>query len=86
MAQIKETHVVQTTPASPDIKETHVVKTTPDTKRSKATPILAFLAGALLIAVIALFFMNARGSYSGPAGNLDLNIKSPVTTPVTPAR
>jgi hypothetical protein len=69
-----------------EIKETHIVQTTPATRRSKVTPWLAFLAGALLIAVIAIFFMNARGSYSGPAGNLDLNIKSPVTTPVTPAR
>ena len=62
-----------------EIKETHTVQTTPEVKRSRATPILAFLAGALLIAAIALFFMNARGTYSGPAGNLDLNVQSPVT-------
>ena len=78
MAQIKETHVVETTPTT----STQVTKV----KGSRATPWLAFFAGALLIAVIALFFMNASGHYTGPAGNLDLNVQSPVSTPVTPNR
>jgi hypothetical protein len=37
------------------------------------------LVGALLVAVIAIFFMNAQGSFDGPGGRAEFNIKSPVT-------
>ena len=68
-----------------EIRETHVVKQRGD--GGGATPWLAFIVGALLVAVVAVFLLNARGHYSGPAGNLDLNVKSPVTTtaPANPA-
>jgi len=68
----------------PEYKETHVVKEDSGNK-SSATPWLAFFLGALLIAVVAIFFINARGSFSGPAGHVDFNIKSPVTAPANPA-
>jgi hypothetical protein len=61
-----------------EIRETHVVKERGD--RSGATPWLAFIIGALLVAVVAVFLLNARGHYSGPGGSIDLNVKSPVTT------
>jgi len=67
-----------------DYKETHVVKTDTGTKGSSVTPWLAFLVGALLIAVVAIFFMNAQGTFQGPTGRVDFNVKSPVTTPVNP--
>ena len=67
-----------------DYKETHVVKTDSGNK-SSATPWLAFFVGALLIAVVAIFFMNAQGSFQGPGGRVDFNVKSPVTQPVNPA-
>jgi hypothetical protein len=59
-----------------EIRETHVVKE----RGSGATPWLAFIVGALLIAVVAIFLLNAHGRVSGPNGSVDLNIKSPVTT------
>ena len=67
-----------------EIRETHVLK---ESGGSKATPWLAFLVGVLLIAAIAIFFMNAHGTFSGPAGRVDLNVKSPVTitAPANPA-
>lgn len=65
-----------------ELRETHVVKSE---RGSRATPWLAFFVGALLIAVVAIFLMNARGHFEGPAGSLDLNIKSPVkTAPANP--
>jgi hypothetical protein len=72
MAEIRET-------------ETHIVK---ERGGSSATPWLAFIVGALLIAVVAVFLLNAHGRVSGPAGSVDLNIKSPVTVPANnvPAR
>ena len=60
-----------------EIRETHVVK---ERGGSGATPWLAFIIGALLIAVIAIFLLNAHGRVTGPNGSVDLNIKSPVTT------
>ena len=66
-----------------EIRETHVVKERGE--RSAATPWLAFIVGALLVAVVAIFLLNARGHYSGPGGSVDLNVKSPVTTPANPA-
>jgi hypothetical protein len=60
-----------------EIRETHVVK---ERGGNGATPWLAFIVGALLIAVIAVFLLNAHGRVSGPSGSVDLNIKSPVTT------
>src|SRR5215471_19144530 len=48
-----------------EYKETHVTKS--ETGGSGATPWLAFLVGALLIAVVAIFLMNAHGRVTGPA-------------------
>ncbi|HUR60716.1 MAG TPA: hypothetical protein VM029_23550 [Opitutaceae bacterium] len=64
-----------------EIRETHVVK---ERAGSSATPWLAFIVGALLVAVVAIFLLNGRGHYSGPGGSVDLNIKSPVTVPANP--
>jgi hypothetical protein len=69
-----------------EYRETHKITSDTGEHRSSATPWLAFFVGALLIAVIAIFFMNASGHYSGAAGELDLNVRSPVQTPVTPNR
>ena len=67
-----------------EYKETHVTRSETG-ERSGATPWLAFLVGALLIAVVAIFLMNAHGRVTGPGGSIDLNIKSPIQTPATPA-
>ena len=67
-----------------EYRETHKITTESGENRSSATPWLAFFVGALLIAVIAIFFMNAQGSFSGPGGKGEFTIKSPVT--VQPAR
>jgi hypothetical protein len=67
-----------------EYRETHQVTSDSGEKKSSATPWLAFFLGALLIAVIAIFFMNAQGSYSGPGGKAEFNIKSPVA--VAPSR
>jgi hypothetical protein len=67
-----------------EIRETYVVKEKGD--GSRATPWLAFFVGALLIAVVAVFLMNAHGRITGPNGTIDLNVKSPVATaPANPA-
>ena len=67
-----------------ELRETHVIKERGE--RSGATPWLAFLVGALLIAVVAIFLMNARGTIEGPGGRVDFNVDSPVTSaPVNPA-
>ena len=66
-----------------DYRETHVVKEESD--KSRASPWLAFAVGALLIAVIALFFVNVHISSNGPAGSVNVNVKPPVTPPATPA-
>src|SRR5215475_14292869 len=62
-----------------DYKETHEVKTDTGSKGSSATPWLAFFVGALLIAVVAIFFMNAQGSFRGPTAFLALHSKASVT-------
>jgi hypothetical protein len=62
-----------------EYRETHKVTTDTGEHRSSATPWLAFFVGALLIAVVAIFFMNAQGTFSGPGGKGELSIKSPVT-------
>ena len=67
-----------------EYKETHVTHERGE-KGSGATAWLAFLVGALLIAVVAIFLMNAHGRVTGPAGSIDLNVKSPVTAPADPA-
>jgi len=78
-----------------EYRETHSVTSDSGEKRGNITPWLTFFLGALLIAVIAIFFMNARGSYSGPGGKAEFNITSPVTpapsrsaepTPAVPAK
>ena len=67
-----------------EIRETYVAKEKGDANR--ATPWLAFLVGALLIAVVAVFLLNAHGRITGPNGSIDLNVKSPVATaPASPA-
>jgi hypothetical protein len=69
-----------------EIRETYV-KTTDAGKTNRATPWLAFLVGVLLIAVVAVFLINGRAHLSGPAGSVDLNLKSPVTiAPPAPTR
>ena len=65
-----------------EYKETHVVKA--ETAKSSASPWLAFMVGALLIAVVALLVMNVQGTVSGPGGRVDFNVKSPVTVPTAP--
>ena len=62
-----------------EYRETHTVTSDAGEKKSSVTPWLTFFLGALLIAVIAIFFMNARGSYSGPGGKAEFNITSPVS-------
>ena len=67
-----------------EIRETYVAKDKGDGNR--ATPWLAFFVGALLIAVVAVFLLNAHGRITGPNGSIDLNVKSPVATaPASPA-
>lgn len=66
-----------------DYKETHVVSAESD--KSRASPWLAFAVGALLIAVVALFFMNVHVTSSGPTGSVNVNVKPPVTAPAAPA-
>jgi len=69
-----------------EYRETHQVTTDSGEKKSSVTPWLTFFLGALLIAVIAIFFMNAQGTYSGPGGRAEFNIKSPVSVaPAQPA-
>ena len=65
-----------------EIRETHVVK---EREGSSATPWLAFIIGVLLVAVVAVFLLNAHGRVTGPSGSVDLNVKSPVTLPANPA-
>ncbi len=67
-----------------EYRETHHVTTDSGEKKGSAVPWLAFFLGALLIAVVAIFFMNAQGSFSGPGGQGSFSIKSPVT--VVPSR
>ncbi len=62
------------------IKEVHEVKSSGG--KSGATPWLAFIVGALLVAVVAIFLLNGQARISGPAGNIELNTRSPVTTPL----
>lgn len=66
-----------------EIRETHVVK---EREGNSVAPWLAFLVGALLIGIVAVFLLNAHGSFNGPAGHVDFNVKSPVTIPAGPAR
>ena len=66
-----------------ELRETHIVK---ESEGSKTPPWVAFLVGALLIGIVAVFLLNAHGSFNGPAGHVDFNVKSPVTVPATPAR
>jgi len=69
-----------------EYRETHHVTTESGEKKGSATPWLAFFVGALLIAVVAIFFMNAQGSFSGPGGQGSFTIKSPVNVaPAQPA-
>jgi len=70
-----------------EYRETHTVTSDGGEKKSSVTPWLTFFLGALLIAVIAIFFMNAQGSFSGPGGRGEFSIKSPVTpAPSGPAQ
>jgi hypothetical protein len=68
-----------------EYRETHNITSDSGEKRSSVTPWLTFFLGALLIAVIAIFFMNARGTYSGPGGKAEFSVTSPVT-PAAPPR
>jgi hypothetical protein len=57
-----------------EIRETHTVK-----ERGSVNPWLAFFLGALIIALIAVFFMNASGSVTNPASGqkVEFNAKGP---------
>ena len=66
------------------VKEVHEVKSSGG--KSGATPWLAFIVGALLVAVVAIFLLNGQARITTPGGNADINLRSPVTTPVTPGR
>jgi hypothetical protein len=66
-----------------EYRETHTVTSDGGEKKSSVTPWLTFFLGALLIAVIAIFFMNARGTYSGPSGKAEFSVTSPVTPPAS---
>ena len=70
-----------------ELRETYIVK---EHEGSRATPWLAFLIGALMIAVVAFFFMYARGSiHNGPNGQaIEFSVKPQVpSAPATaPAR
>lgn len=68
-----------------EVREVHTIKSDSGGK-SGATPWLAFIVGALLIAVVAVFLLNGQAHITTPGGNADINLKSPVTTPVNPAR
>jgi hypothetical protein len=70
-----------------EIRETYVKKTDAGPS-NRATPWLAFLVGVLLIGVVAIFLVNGRAHLSGPAGSVDINLKSPVTNtaPAAPTR
>lgn len=64
-----------------EVREVHTVKSDSGEK-SGVTPWLAFIVGALLVGVVAVFLLNGQAHISGPAGSIDLNTKSPVTTPL----
>jgi hypothetical protein len=68
-----------------ELKETHTIK---ERDGSRATPWLAFVVGALLIALVAFFFMYAQGSISnGPNGqSVQFSVKPHVPAPPAPAR
>ena len=66
-------------------KETHRVESTSGNGGGSAAPWLAFLVGALLVAVIAVFLVNAHVTANGPAGHIDLNTKSTATAPAPAA-
>ncbi len=68
-----------------EVREVHTVKSESGEK-SGATPWLAFIVGALLVGVVAVFLLNGQAHINTPGGSADINIKSPVTTPVNPAR
>ena len=68
-----------------EYKETHRVESTSGNRGSSAAPWLAFLVGALLVAVVAVFLLNAHGTVSGPAGRVSFNVSSPASTPAVPA-
>ena len=66
-----------------ELKETHVVR---EEDGSRSTPWLAFAVGALLIALVAFFFINSRASFStGPNGTqATYSVKGPAA-PSAPA-
>jgi len=64
-----------------EYRETHTVTSEGGEKKSSVTPWLTFFLGALLIAVVAIFFMNAQGSFSGPGGKGQFTITSPAVAP-----
>ena len=68
-----------------EYKETHVVSSGSGSTKSSSSPWLAFMVGALLIAVVALLVMNVHGTVQGPGGRVDINVKPPVTAPPVPA-
>jgi hypothetical protein len=67
-----------------ELRETHVIR---ERIGGRATPWLAFLVGALMIAAVAFFFMYARGSiHNGPNGQtIEFSVKPQVPAPPTNA-
>lgn len=67
-----------------ELRETHVVRH----EGSRATPWLAFIVGALLVALVAFFFLYSRGSITnGPNGqSVEFSVKPQIPAPPAPAR
>ena len=88
MEEVRETNtrVIRADEGRAVQTDTHVVKAH---KGSGATPWLAFLVGALLIALIGFFFINGRVNVAPGANSVDVTVDSPVVpgnAPAAPAR
>ena len=62
--------------------DTHVVKAR---EGSKATPWLAFMVGALLIALIGFFFINGRVNVAPGANSVEVTVDGPAVPGNAPA-
>ena len=67
-----------------ELKETHIIK---QRVGSRATPWLSFIVGVLLVALVAFFFMYARGTIrNGPGGQtIQFSVKPQIPAPPAPA-
>ena len=84
MDEVRETNtrVVRADEGRAVQTDTHVVKAR---QGSKATPWLAFLVGALLIALIGFFFINGRVNVAPGANSVEVTVDSPVVPGNAPA-